>query len=168
MQQLDNILSTLTQQAEQLDQQNRRRARQLSEQWFSAGLFKCRSSLAIDYVAETQSLWKQLQSTQNTNAKDFLAEQISQQLLALTTALNGSSLPVEGKDRRLSRQSHLAALHQQLVTYRDYEHRLQQRVESLQQQQDTEAAQQQEKRLNRCQQAIIDLEHKIQRHEEGR
>ena len=168
MQQLSNILQNLMQQAEQLDADNRRHHKQLSEQWFAHSLFKCRSNLAIDYVAETQRLATQLEHSNNEHIRTFIAEQISQQLTALSTALRGNQLPLEKRDSRLRQQSRIAALHQKLVTYRGYEQRLLHNVKACRDRHDTLAAQQQEKRLNRCQQAIQALEQDIQRLEEGR
>lgn len=168
MQQIEGILNEFTEQAKQVDERNRKLQRQLTEQWFSAGLFSCRSSLAIDYVSETRQLWQQLQKTQNPSAKQFIAHQVSDQLLALQTALKNQKLPRENQDVRLKQQTYLTHLHQQLATHRGYEQRLQQAVNTQQLENNTAAAQQQQKRLNRCQQAISELEMKIQKLEEGR
>ncbi|WP_404399749.1 primosomal replication protein [Idiomarina seosinensis] len=168
MQQIDGILKELTGQAKRLDEKNRKQQRQLSEQWFAPGLFSCRSSLAIDYVSETCQLWQQLQSTTNAEAGEFIAQQFSNQLLALKTALNSHQLPREQQDRRVKRQSRLAELRTQLATYHGYEQRLGKAVADLQQSNDSNAAQQQQKRLNRCQLAITDLQAQIQKLEEGR
>lgn len=162
LQQLNNILARLEQQAVALDQHNRINQHQLDEQWFAVHLFSCRSSLAIDYVNEVKKNAQQLALVKRAEVRQFLAEQISQQLLALHTALNGSALPVEAKDQRLLQQQQVAGLQRQLNTYRGYEQRLQLNVQRCRQQHDSVAAQQQEKRLNRCQQAITDLENQIQ------
>lgn len=168
MQQLDNIINNLERQALQFDVDNRKKQRQFNEQWFTPSLFMSRSNQAIDYVNEVKALVAKLPTATRPEVNDFIASQISQQLLALTTVLRGCSLPVEKQDFRLVRQSQLAKLHQQLVTYRGYESRLQQNIQACREQNDSIGAQQQEKRLNRCQQAISALEADIQRLEEGR
>lgn len=168
MQQLDNIVSRLALQAQQFDAENRKQQRKLRDQWFSQELFNCRSNLAVDYVQELKQLISKLTDTKRPEVRDFLAEHISQQLMALTTALNGCSIPTEKKDQRIMQQSHLAKLHQQLATYRGYEQRLIQNIENCRAQHDSIGAQQQERRLNRCQQALVSLEATIQQLEEGR
>ena len=168
MQQLDNIVARLEQQAQQFDAENRKRQRKLREQWFSQSLFHSRSNLAVDYVQELKQLIAKLSDANRPEVRNFLAEQVSQQLMALPTALNGSSLPVEKKDKRLVQQSRLAQMHQQLATYRGYEQRLLINIENCRRQHDSIGAQQQEKRLNRCQQALATLEASIQQLEEGR
>ena len=167
MQQLSNILTRLGESAARFDKKNQRQQRQLGEHWFNRTLFKCRSNLAVDYVAETRQLVSQMKTSTNPQAQEFIAEQISQQLLALTTALKGCSLPEQKRDARLVQQSHVAALHQQLATYHGYEQRLLLNIQRCRDDNDSVGAQQQEKRLNRCQQAIIELERNIQKHEEG-
>lgn len=164
---IESLLERLTTQARQLDDLHRQRGTLMAERWFAAEVFKSKSNLAIDYVEETRRLWQQKQANSHPQVNDYLEQQISQQLMALTTALGKAPLPKAGVDQRVVKQSSLTALHKQLAQYRSYEQRLQQNVAQCQQDNDVHAAQQQAKRLNRCQQAISQLEQKIQRAEEG-
>ena len=98
MQQLSNILQNLMHQAEQLDADNRRHHKQLSEQWFAHGLFKCRSNLAIDYVAETQRL-AAARARNNEHIRTFIAERTKQSRRIINR--RGDQLPLEKRDSRL-------------------------------------------------------------------
>lgn len=163
----DDLLLNLERRAQQFDSEQKKQGSALTEQWFTASLFQCRSNLAVDYVAEIRRLYSQLTQTNTDEVKTFIAEQISQQALALTNALSGVTLPTVNQHPYEHTQSTLTNLHQKLATYRGYEQRLQHNVTSARDANDTITAQQQEKRLNRCQQAIAELERKIQQIEEG-
>ena len=72
IQHIEQLLNTLQGRAEQIDGENRKKHRQLSENWFSSSLFSQSSNLAVDYVAETQNLFRQLQKRNPSIWKSYL------------------------------------------------------------------------------------------------
>ena len=167
IQHIEQLLTNLSERAEQIDAKNRQKQNELSEKWFSPSLFSRRSNLAIDYVTETQDTFAQLQRTEGQQAQYYLAERLSLQLEALTTALRINKLPKQEQDSRITAQNKIQQLHQQLVTYRDYERRLTENLDNAVSQNNPVLIQRAQQRLNRCQMAIDTLEKKISRYEEG-
>jgi len=167
IQHIKQLLNTLQRQAEQIDGENRKKHRQLSENWFSSTLFSQSSSLAVDYVAETRNLFRQLQQSDNQQAQYYLAEKLSLQLEALNTAFRTNKPPQQQQDHRITAQNQLQQMHQQLVTYRDYERRLTENLDTAVADNNPTMIQSAQQRLNRCQMAIDTLEKKISRYEEG-
>lgn len=167
IQHIEQLLTTLQERAERLDAENRKKKRELSEDWFSPSLFNQRSNLAVDYVTETNGLFAQLQRSENQSAQQYLAEKLSAQLEALTTAFRANKLPRQRQDQRITAQNQLQSMHQQLVTYRDYERRLTENLDTAVASNDSTLIQNAQQRLNRCQMAIDNLEKKISRYEEG-
>ena len=167
IQHIEQLLTNLSERAEQIDAKNRQKQNELSEKCFSPSLFSKRSNLAIDYLTETQDTFAQLQRTEGQQAQYYLAERLSLQLEALTTALRINKLPKQEQDSRITAQNKIQQLHQQLVTYRDYERRLTENLDNAVSQNNPVLIQRAQQRLNRCQMAIDTLEKKISRYEEG-
>lgn len=167
IQHIEQLLSTLQKQAEQIDEKNRQKRRETSENWFNESLFSQRSNLAVDYVMETRSLFQQLQQSMNQNAQRYLAEKLSLQLEALNTAFRTNKPPQQKQDHRVAAQNQIQQMHQQLVTYRDYERRLTENLDTAVAGNNSTLIQSAQQRLNRCQMAIDTLEKKISRYEEG-
>ncbi|NWO03997.1 MAG: primosomal replication protein [Idiomarinaceae bacterium] len=167
IQHIEQLLNTLQERAEEIDGKNRKKHRQLSENWFSSSLFSQSSNLAIDYVAETRNLFRQLRQSDNQQAQRYLAEKLSLQLEALNTAFRANRPPKQQQDHRITAQNQLQQMHQQLVTYRDYERRLTENLDTAAAGNNPTVIQSAQQRLNRCQMAIDTLEKKISRYEEG-
>lgn len=167
IQHIEQLLNTLQERAEEIDGENRKKHRQLSENWFSSSLFSQSSNLAIDYVAETRNLFRQLRQSDNQQAQRYLAEKLSLQLEALNTAFRANRPPKQQQDHRITAQNQLQQMHQQLVTYRDYERRLTENLDTAAAGNNPTVIQSAQQRLNRCQMAIDTLEKKISRYEEG-
>ena len=167
IQHIKQLLSTLQEQAEQIDETNRQMQREMSENWFNQSLFSHRSNLAVDYVMETKNLFYQLQQSMNQNAQRYLAEKLSLQLEALNTAFRTNKPPQQKQDHRITAQNKIQQMHQQLVTYRDYERRLTENLNDAVASNNSPLIHTAQQRLNRCQMAIDTLEKKISRYEEG-
>ncbi|MCK7460440.1 primosomal replication protein [Idiomarina aminovorans] len=167
IQHIKQLLSRLENQAERIDEQNRQKQREMSENWFNQSLFSQHSNLAVDYVMETQSLFHQLQQSMNPNAQQYLAEKLSLQLEALNTTFRANKPPRQKQDQRITAQNKVQQMHQQLVTYRDYERRLTENLDTAVANNNSTLIQTAQQRLNRCQMAIDTLEKKISRYEEG-
>ncbi|WP_417437623.1 primosomal replication protein PriC [Idiomarina sp.] len=167
IQHIEQLLNTLQERAEEIDGENRKKHRQLSENWFSSSLFSQSSNLAVDYVAETRNLFRQLRQSDNQQAQRYLAEKLSLQLEALNTAFRANRPPKQQQDHRITAQNQLQQMHQQLVTYRDYERRLTENLDTAAAGNNPTVIQSAQQRLNRCQMAIDTLEKKISRYEEG-
>lgn len=167
IQHIEQLLNTLQERAEEIDGENRKKHRQLSENWFSSSLFSQSSNLAIDYVAETRNLFRQLRQSDNQQAQRYLAEKLSLQLEALNTAFRANRPPKQQQDHRITAQNQLQQMHQKLVTYRDYERRLTENLDTAAAGNNPTVIQSAQQRLNRCQMAIDTLEKKISRYEEG-
>lgn len=167
IQHIEQLLNTLQERAEEIDGENRNKHRQLSENWFSSSLFSQSSNQAVDYVAETRNLFRQLRQSDNQQAQRYLAEKLSLQLEALNTAFRANRPPKQQQDHRITAQNQLQQMHQQLVTYRDYERRLTENLDTAAAGNNPTVIQSAQQRLNRCQMAIDTLEKKISRYEEG-
>ena len=167
IQNIERLLNEFSEQAQHIDEQNRRQSKKVTEQWFSLSLFHTRSSIARDYVEETKRLLAQLLAAKREESQRFLAEKLSAQIEALATALRSGKLPEQAEEQREIRASHYQLLHEKLVTYRDYERRLTENLSQAQSTGSQEAVQIAQKRLNRCQMAIVQLERQIQNHDEG-
>jgi len=167
IQHIEQLLSTLQGQAERIDAKNRQMQREMSENWFNQSLFSQRSNLAVDYVIETKNLFHQLQQSMNQNAQRYLAEKLSLQLEALNTAFRTNKPPRQKLDHRVTAQNKIQQMHQQLVTYRDYERRLTENLDDAVASNNSPLIHTAQQRLNRCQMAIDALEKKISRYEEG-
>lgn len=167
IQHIEQLLNTLQSRAEHIDGESREKHRQLNESWFSSSLFSQSSNLAVDYVAETRNLFRQLQQSDNQQAQHYLAEKLSLQLEALNTAFRANRPPLQKQDHRITAQNQLQQMHQQLVTYRDYERRLTENLDTAVAGNNPAMIQNAQQRLNRCQMAIDTLEKKISRYEEG-
>ncbi|MDV6317149.1 primosomal replication protein [Idiomarina sp. HP20-50] len=167
IQHIEQLLTTLIARAEHIDGENRQKKRELSENWFSTSLFNQRSNLAVDYVMEARRIFEQLQHSQNQAAQQYLAEKLGAQLEALNTAFRANKLPSQKQDHRITAQNQLQSMHQQLVTYRDYERRLKENLDNAVNNNNPTLIHSAQQRLNRCQMAIDNLEKKISRYEEG-
>lgn len=167
IQHIERVLAELRRKATQIDDKNRQEKRTLSDTWFNMSLFSQQSNLAVDYVAESETLFRQLKQSTNTQAQYYLAQKLGEQLEALNTRFRARHFPKEAPDQRLVAQNQLQQLHQQLVTYRGYERRLMDNVERAKDAHNTQHIQAAQQRLNRCQMAIDALEKKISRYEEG-
>lgn len=167
IQHIERLLNEFSEQALHIDEENRRHSKKVTEQWFSPSLFQTRSSVAIDYVKETERLLGQLLQTTSKESQRYVAEKLCAQVEALATALRSGKLPEMGEEQREVKASHYQKLHEQLVTYRDYERRLTDNLENAQSTGFQDVIQAAQKRLNRCQMAIEQLERQIQRYDEG-
>lgn len=167
IQHIERLLNEFSEQAQHIDEQNRRQSKKVTEQWFSPSLFQTRSSIALDYVKETRRLLAQLIQTQSKDSQLYLAERLSVQIEALATALRSGKIPELAEEQREVKASHHQKLHEKLVTYRDYERRLLENLNKAQNSGAQEAIPVAQKRLNRCQMAIEQLERQIQRYDEG-
>jgi len=167
IQHIERLLNDFSEQALHIDEENRRQSKKVTEQWFSPSLFQTRSSIALDYVKETERLLAQLRQTTSEESQLYISEKLSAQVEALATALRSGKLPEVDEEQREIKASHYQKLHKQLVTYRDYERRLTENLENAQSTGFQDVIQAAQKRLNRCQMAIDQLERQIQRYDEG-
>lgn len=167
IQHIERLLSEFSEQATYIDEQNKRQSKKVTEQWFSLSLFHTRSSIAQDYVDETKRLLEQLIAAQREESQYYLAEKLSSQVEALATALRSGKLPEQKQEQREIKAGHYQKLHEKLVTYRDYERRLAENLNHAQNIGAQDTIQAAQKRLNRCQIAIDQIERQIQRYDEG-
>ncbi|WP_113906501.1 primosomal replication protein PriC [Aliidiomarina celeris] len=156
-------------------EQLRERAQQqpeLQRHWFDLTLFQSRSTQLKEYITEVEHNVTQLrQLAANSERYTWLLSRIEQQLSTLVQALyrNEKSFPSEQAQKQAegSAVSELQRLHLQLKTYRGYEVRLADQLRSEQAAPNSAAQQQRviaaRQRLQRCQQAITQVEKKIAR-----
>ena len=165
LQQFSRALAVLREKAQVFDQQKANK--RFAEQWFAENLFTTRSQFAVAYVNETEQLINKLITSDDNERKQNLAEKISEQVLSLSALLQNSRPPDADFDLRAQLQAQHGQLHRTLAKYHQYEIRLRNKAELFQQSGDLVQAQAYQKRLNRCQQAISQVERQIQIMDEG-
>ncbi|PYE32025.1 restart primosome assembly protein PriC [Idiomarina fontislapidosi] len=165
LQQFKSTLALLRQRAQAFDQQKKNK--RFAEQWFAENLFTTRSHFAEAYIDETEQLVNKLLTTRDNERKQYLAQRISEQVLSLSSLLQNSRPPDAEFDQRAHQEVKHGHLHRTLAKYRQYEVRLQNKVDGFQKAGDLTQAQAYQKRLSRCQTAINEVEKQIQIMDEG-
>lgn len=162
---LNQQISRLREQATALDKQLLDQRQETSEQWFDPHIFRTRAQFASPYVEEleqTKQQWMQDPSPQRTA---LLEHRLTQQLEALSRTLAWRLAPKPRKptQQSMTREQTLQRLRDTLQQYHQYERRLNNMLATAT---TISAKQQTEQRLNRCQQAINDIQAKLQRYAE--